>query len=537
MAGHIGRLSPTGRAGVQLVGDDGELVQDYDIILRELFCVAAMSLASKTKETLARAGSLWDEIFVTGELTKRASRADKYRLQSMAEKGFATERLQEYGRGCLMFLVRQVDNKRDIEKLQAAGYIFAEVHQVVGSIRSSMHIKTPDLEARLMNMARQRDKTPLMAPGVHLGVFAVRARIDRSGFDVLARREAKNLLPTVPVCADRLDTGQTELLDRMRGMSMTTVRSILCSYQNPAPSEKGFITALRDALESLDGMLADDIFDEAVLLPKELQLPCSTADGSYGISTCTLIAFRLVAPIHAALDLSRCAFTPLDFFKIRQLTYQGSANQTEFSHMIHREITSAIATNGSHAPMQRVSTNQEEGYFSRSKIMHGRFRSKKHGSDLHISKSQEQLASPGHSPYSSGDRDSLGSIRKMSSSNESTFKEMDVDYAAKPSGLHAFGGIMVSQEISVDVQEVNAPISGHSVAASMMVSNTSQSRKEEVSSEVVEVKQRDGEGPPNHNYVATAIGEMTTNKGGQQDAAFVDELLALTMQRGRNGSG
>ncbi|KAG6014805.1 hypothetical protein E4U41_004759, partial [Claviceps citrina] len=65
MASHISFLAHennnTGRTGVRLTGEDGLLVDDYDTILRELFCLTAEALATKTKETLRNVGSLWDE--------------------------------------------------------------------------------------------------------------------------------------------------------------------------------------------------------------------------------------------------------------------------------------------------------------------------------------------------------------------------------------------------------------------------------------------------------------------------------------------
>ncbi|KAL7955583.1 hypothetical protein V8C34DRAFT_307301 [Trichoderma compactum] len=149
-----------GRAGVRLISNDGELVDDYDTILRELFCVTADALASKTKETLAGVGTLWDEIFATGESSRvqRLSNNDKPGSQSIAERGIQ-QNGQEYGRGSLMFLVRRVDSRKEVVRLEASGFRFVEVHQVAPFIRSTMRIKTPDLEARRHNMANQRDKT------------------------------------------------------------------------------------------------------------------------------------------------------------------------------------------------------------------------------------------------------------------------------------------------------------------------------------------------------------------------------------------
>ncbi|KAG5999825.1 hypothetical protein E4U21_006256, partial [Claviceps maximensis] len=282
MVSHITLLvqgTNTGRTGVKLIGDDGLLVDDYDTILRELFCVAADALATKTRETLKNVGTLWDEIFVTGETRASPRRpvlsTDKFSLHGLAEKGFQPHAaaVQEYGRGSLMFLVRRVDTKREVERLEASGFRFAEVHQVVGSIRSSMHIKTPDLESRLRNMSNRKDRTTLLAPGVHVGVFAVRARLDRTGFDLLAQRTAKNLLPAVPLqlpaSAAALEPVQMAYLHSLAGLTLAAILvRIEKQLHFASTAEKTFATRLREAISALRDFLGDEAFDEATLLPR-----------------------------------------------------------------------------------------------------------------------------------------------------------------------------------------------------------------------------------------------------------------------------
>lgn len=76
IASHIALLAQernAGRAGVRLIVEDGVLVDDYDTVLRELFCVAANALAAKTRENLNGVGTLWDEIFVTGDSSRNAA--------------------------------------------------------------------------------------------------------------------------------------------------------------------------------------------------------------------------------------------------------------------------------------------------------------------------------------------------------------------------------------------------------------------------------------------------------------------------------
>lgn len=469
MASHISLLAEernTGRTGVRLVGDDGVLVDDYDTILRELFCVTADALASKTRETLNNVGTLWDEIFVTGETSRnmaprhRIMNSDKFSLHSLAEKGFQQNNGQEYGRGCLMFLVRKVENKREVEKLEASGYRFAEVHQVVSSIRSSMHIKTPDLEARLRNMSNQKDTTSMLTPGVHVGMFAVRARLDRSGFDVLAQKTAKNLLPSVRMPVDHLEPGHAGFLNSLRGMTLATILLKLERHQHTSAEEKRFVAALRDAISSLRDFLGDEAFDDATLLPKEVQLPCSAPADGKSLSKCTLIAFQLVMPIHASVLSAQCEFTPLNFFKMRQLTYEGSSHHVEFSHMVHRDLSSTV-----HDVSSRRYSNTPQvpsKYFSRAvgKVKNTLPGHRRHGttSTLSPTKSQEQLSKVASHPNSlyNGYDGSFEDSRKLSSASQlSTAKDLSsTQYKEQSKQFHVFGGIMVSQEVSINVQEV-----------------------------------------------------------------------------------
>ncbi|KAF3065405.1 Signaling protein YkoW [Trichoderma lentiforme] len=525
MTTHISLLAQEhniGSAGVQLISDDGELVDEYDTILRELFCVTADALASKTKETLAGVGTLWDEIFVTGE-SSRAQRLfnnDKPGLQSLAEKGIQ-QNGQEYGRGSLMFLVRRVDSRKEVVRLEASGFRFVEVHQVAPFIRSTMRIKTPDLEAHLHNMANQRDKTPMLSPGFHVGMFAVRARLDRGGFDVLAQKTARNLLPSVPLPVSTLDASNASFLNGLRGLPLSTILLKLQSYHSGSAQDRMFASILRDAVSSLRDSLSDETFDNATLLPKVVQLPCapSTTRGK-SLSKCILIAFQLVLPIHANVLSPDCVFTPLNFFKMRQLTYEGSPHNIEFSHMVHRDMSSTVHELS--LPPRRFSVGAQvhNKLFSRAvgKVRDNLPGHKRHATALVLTptRSQEQLSKSVSHPSSiyNGDNGSFDYACKLSSASQShSGKDSHKDQGQK---FHVFGGIMVSQEVSINVQDnqedSNAP--------------------EQQGSELKPIRPRaDAQGKMESFYTATATGESGfAGQGKQDESAFVDELLALSMQ-------
>ncbi|POR35966.1 Uncharacterized protein TPAR_03820 [Tolypocladium paradoxum] len=546
MASHIAYLSHqkhNGRTGLKLVEEDGMLVPHYDTILRELFCLAALALASRTKETLVHAGILWDEMFTTGNSSKhtehdddpRARRSPQHKaskdrsiFDGLAEKGLAPTH-QEYGRGCLMFLVRHVDCRRDMEKLEASGYRFAEVYQVVGSIRSSMQIKTPDLAERLRSMSAHREKSAMLAPGIHLGLFAVRARLDHCGFDVLVQKRAKNLLPTSTVPLGRLEPLQVRFLDRLQGHTLPAIIRKLDSTEHLSAQEAQFACNLRDAASALRQSLDHAIFDDATLLARLVQAPCATLDENSGPATCSLIAFRLVLPIHATLGLSQYEFTPLSFFKIRQLVYKDSPHHLEFSHLVHRELSSAMHDVPA-APSCTTCPGSHESSISRARAKLGRA----HGIFGQVSiRSQKLLEGvvPNHGSSLDADDDSVLDSRKPSSISVASEDTVDQKLKTQNRTKQLFGGIMVSQQIVVHVGE-DANVAPPQKNIDKEEQNAVETAQLNSSDPVAMRDRADGTVRPGNSYAAVAAGEFGAMVDKEQRAsAFVDELLALCMDK------
>jgi hypothetical protein len=102
------------RTGIELVDSEGHIIENYETIFCELFCVAAASLASQMNEDLVDAGVLWNEILTTGGTQGAGSISEgsesavgnRHDPNDLAEKGVAQPRRN--GQGHLMFLVRKV---------------------------------------------------------------------------------------------------------------------------------------------------------------------------------------------------------------------------------------------------------------------------------------------------------------------------------------------------------------------------------------------------------------------------------------------
>lgn len=459
MERHIASLSSTKFARkmkLKLLGEDGEAVENYNTILCELFCLAATALSAKTKDTLESSGSLWDEIFATGN-DSVGSMADydgspdfpgsptsavsmKSQTDYLGEKG-VSKTFDEQGRGSLMFLVRHIEGRRDIEKLEAAGYRFAELHHVLDSIHSGMQIKTRDFAARMRNMSNKTETTTDLSPGVHVGLFAIRARLDYGGFDVLVQKNAKHLLPTMPLPLDRLEPWQTSLLGTLQGLTASAViRKLEDGVFGPGPGRE-FAIQLRNSVSSMLLWTDNAVLDDARISCRVIRVPCAPGGSE---TTCSMIAFHLILPIHYSLNFKNLEAVPLQFFKMRQhLSRPDGSNYAHSEQPILRPPPRRHS-NGSISGNPRNMTLKELAKPGRPF---------KETPDLELphralTKSLQGLSAAALNRSSDSDgRQSLASV-------SSPFGRTESPTDQSPPGAPPHGTIWVSQEIEVNYKQV-----------------------------------------------------------------------------------
>ncbi|RDA85022.1 hypothetical protein CP532_4592 [Ophiocordyceps camponoti-leonardi (nom. inval.)] len=552
METHISQLSHdkyNNRIGLKLIAEDGLLVPFYDQMICELFSLAALALARKTKEDLAQVGTLWDEIFVTGNVVVKSASGqlrkkspgskDKSLLGDLAEKGLVPIPPQ-YGRGCLMFLVRHLNGRRDMDKLEAAGYRFAEMHHVITNISSSMQIKTPDFADRLRTMSMASNHGSPLPPWVHVGIFAIRARLDRSGFDVLVRKDARNSLPTGSLPLRRLEPWHQNLLCRLQGQTPSEIIQSLYAFGHQGSREAQFGSYIRGAIRRLQDLIGEEYFANATLMAHIVQVPCSSAEDSYRLSTCSLVSFRAVLPIHATAPNAECEFVPLSFFQTQQMVYKGSAHHVEFSHKVHRELSSFLHV----APAEPFSAGQRRPLLRRSLTSWIRRPRASLRSDDQValqspsSKSQKRLSSTAalggggwpRSPPS--DEMSFNDWLKRQSV---TFPSPDSNLGRFPSEDFSqrrdklpFGGIMISQQITVDVEKLPR-------VSTTEVSLGNKSGDYTRQSDETKSCPEETDPPAKANIFSTAIGDRSTQIALEQEGSgFVNKLLVLCMDNKAN---
>ncbi|KAI1076497.1 FAD dependent oxidoreductase-domain-containing protein [Whalleya microplaca] len=474
MTNHLAHLSKGGRdRRIRLINDNGQPIENYDIIFRELFCLAAANLADKMKEPLSNVGILWDEILATGAGGMHRIRHPSIHQimergipENLAEKGESwTGRQQEYGRGSLMFLARRLDNSHDVERLQASGFRFADIRQVCGIIGSSMQIKTRNLGDKLMNMATFAEESTVMEPGVHLSFFGVRARVGSPGFDVLVKRGSRNLLPSMQIPLERLESWQMDIVRHLDRMSVPLILQHLDALKKLSPREMLFASQLADALEALRAWIDDPIFDEAVLTSKVVHVPCHIRAELNSANTCTMIALRLMIPIHDCIKNPKCEFIPLNFFKVHQMVYRDSPQHAAFTRYMHRELSPILKVapvGSSQTSSQQAGRTNVRG--NRLSLLSNSFRRLRHSriSSYPVDEDGNPIPTEVGPKSSSNSSDYTSSTSKLWNQNSSDRKRQCDDAASDSTAAHwnktqeqpsSFGGILVSQEIKVDVRQ------------------------------------------------------------------------------------
>ncbi|KAF4583281.1 MHYT domain signaling protein [Ophiocordyceps camponoti-floridani] len=530
MEAHVASLSSktNRKLKLKLLGEDGEAVENYNMILCELYCLAASSLSLRMKEDIESTGMLWDEIFATGDVSGSFSRSSSsysggselpmYRSStSSIIKPETNEKHDDrgndgHGKGSLMFIVRHVSSRRDVERLEVAGFRFAEIHRVLGSIRTGMQIKTPDFAARLRIMSTFNEQDSDLRPGVHVGLFALRARVDLGGFDVLVQRKAKNLLPTVHLQKESLRQWQKDIIERINGMTTPEIIENLNVDQFESARERHFARQLLEAITSLRSWTDQPIFDEARLNTSVVQVPCSSIDQS---ATCSVLTFQLMLPIHLTISFRNYEAIPLQFFKVRQFFSQGFNGPG-------RTSTGVMAQNGLHFPnSSNSSLGGDSGPTTFMEFVKpGRpFRKNVPHRPSH------------HTLAQSFKRLSFGAsgrnARPGSAADDATGDTQPFAAAMAPPGqadLHHGHSILVSQEVVVNYQQSFDPEDDE-------MDITEKGTRETGSPSEQSRQYRPGLSPPPEaeSYSVTATG--TDISRTKDEASFVDELLQSCMEQ------
>ncbi len=314
------------------------LVDDFAMIFKELFCVAADNLASHLHQALDRLGVLFEEPIGTGTIARTNTVKNLKGNKKLASK-FGKDDLETalansfFGKGQFLFVVRQL-SRLEVDNLAALGYRFARIRQVSELLSKSMQIEHARVEKYLERMKDYSVTENLMAAGVYLAGFLLRPKIQGRGFDVLVPTEKQNQLPNMPIPFAGVNEWQMEMLRSFDGQTAAVILQDLVAEEGWSGAERDFRWHLLLAVGKLVELMNDPTFlARAIFSAKETHPPSQSTLASTAATleaTCKLFSFRMMASIHDQPPNDSLTYVPLRFFNAQQQVSTGVLSQDHF---------------------------------------------------------------------------------------------------------------------------------------------------------------------------------------------------------------
>ena len=399
-------------------------IGDYALHFKQLFLAAASDLADTIQEPLENIGVLFEDIMNTGTLEKASKklfkRARTLNIMDHAERGSSSTEI--FGRGQLLFLVRRA-TRQECTKIQAAGYRFAILSNVIDFLARSMEVTQKELLPRLERMQAQAGKNHMLNPGIHLGFFAVRP-IYLRGFEILVKSDTKNLIPTVKMPLLKLSRWHLDMFKLLDDMTVSECLRVIASKMNDmSNAEFEFLEMLHQTIHELFEDIPQELCADARFIARPARAPCRGMDMNPNTDKAYVVAFRTIVDIHnTLLPEQGFEFVPSRLFLCQQRCYRNSPDNETFARRVHREFADTIET---HELRHTTSVGSRNHSFSRASPKHTPF---------------GRIGTPTTSPTTAS-----WPVVKSDSSSEKIL----VDAVS----AQAFGGIHVSNEVSVDVSE------------------------------------------------------------------------------------
>ncbi|OJD33619.1 mhyt domain signaling protein [Diplodia corticola] len=476
--------TPTSRGKTLPQEKDGPLPEvDYSVIFREHFCVAAAELASNMGTDIQNLGTLWEDILMTGttvaevktKTVRRSSKAPSEDVEAAA--GLTIPAPALFGRGQLMFVVRQLQKKEECADLIASGYRWATIDQVGDLLSRSMQVSRLELSRTVERLRKFNSRQDgLSNPGTWLAFFAMRPALKPSSgsWDVLVPKDEPYHLPKVNISEDAPQDSTFPLLHRMNNLSIADCLRFLNSGLNAQKTEKvwtedqaAFAERMRDGINQLQQAVPEQFFRSALFSARPMR------DYTAGTPRPgTIFSFCIIPDVHiSSIKSAQLMYTPLSFFRCRQRIHRGSPDHAVLAHCIHREFNEIRAQQqkdngqkaskiGSSRPLSRQSIGMPR-FSSRSGRSSPKPKSGGLKSWLGGMSGANSRRDSGLQPDSASERElvSMDDMLKRISA-ETCDRDRDRDrnrnhsvslpYGGRCGGGGGLGGIMVSQDIRID---------------------------------------------------------------------------------------
>ena len=243
-------------------------------------------------------------------------------------------------------------------RMQSMGFSFAPVNSVCGPLAHSLQITSEELKPFLDDMSVYSDMPRGMSAGVYLACFALKPKI--GDFEVLVRKDLRNLLPSVKMPLENLERWQTALLSQYDDWEVNSLlkhweyKDTLSRYPE---DQREFVTQLSRAMREMLRRVGDKLFWRARLVAQPLEAPCRVQKSQ----TTTVIAFRFMTDIHYVHPATyQDCFVSTRLFLAQQHCYPGSSDHHVFASHVRQEFSFVSAAGGTASDEQSTQRHYED---------------------------------------------------------------------------------------------------------------------------------------------------------------------------------
>ncbi|KAL8662167.1 MAG: hypothetical protein Q9202_004923 [Teloschistes flavicans] len=341
-----------------LTSEEGE--KNFGTTFKEHFCVAASELAEIMGEPLESLGVLFESVMSTGTVARQRKvpliRHWPTSSPGDVERGNVHPML---GRGQVLFLIRRA-SPHDAARLQAHGFSFASLTNIIPSLAQSMQVDNSELTRQLHGIQRHLSEDYMLTPGIHLGCFAVRPRLHR-GWEILVDKSKKNLLPSVALTEEGIRSHEMEMkiINAMDNFSIAECYLYLQDRKDKATNrdEAECLGTVHRGIDTLAAQVGPALFTHARLLARVFPVPCQNTAGCLTRAKAGLIVFRVMADAHYSNPFNgRCEFVSSRLFRAQQHVYPGSPDHGAFERQVHLEFAKLAEGQTSNPPSLGPST-------------------------------------------------------------------------------------------------------------------------------------------------------------------------------------
>ncbi|OAL70865.1 hypothetical protein A7D00_5195 [Trichophyton violaceum] len=311
--------------------DTGDTNINFELIFKQLFCIAAQGLSDQLHLPLEKLGVLYDDVVLTGT---QSAKPGKYRT---GDPEAAPTPTTIVGKGQCIFIVRQLSKQETID-LSMSGYRFAAPNHISGALARLMQVEPRDM---LDNLTRMRDYSApekMLDPGVYLVGFSLYPSV-WTGFDVLVYGDAPNLLPNVRLPIESVTQQHLDILSRMDGWPLSLcLKWLKANGGFEDPEAQTFCQAVYGAASNLSASVDSPTFAQAKFSSRQIKIPCRSPGHAEATGQCTAFSFHIINGLLTRTTPPHLRLTPLRLFNVQQQVYPGIPDHAVFQDNVRDEF-------------------------------------------------------------------------------------------------------------------------------------------------------------------------------------------------------